>query len=149
MEETMAQYLKSIGITEIVEKRVNELLTQVETLTKEKAVDILIIDYVNEEGMKNYEDLRVWTDNYKLYISNFLTESIIIMSPINEYLSAVKISAKDFDFITLSTASRIFIEGKTIFDKIVPLKGSGINCKYIMQMFHKYIVPCVRSEARR
>lgn len=142
MEEKMTQYLKSIGITEVIEKRVNELLTQVENLTKEKAVDILVNEYVNEEGMKIYEHLRVWTDNYKMIIPNFLTESQFNISPIDEYLSMIKVTARDFDFITPSTTSRIFIEGRPIQPDVhIRMKGSGTNCKHVIEMFRKYFVP--------
>lgn len=145
MEEKMTQYLKSIGITEIVEKRVNELLTQVENITKEKAVDIIVLEYVNEDGMKIYEALRIWTDNFKMMISNFLTDSEFVISPIYEKMRRIEISAKDFDYIESSTNSRIFIVGISLYNMHAPMKGSGINCEYIMEAFHKYFVPCVHT----
>lgn len=146
MEEKKNEYLKSIGISEIVNKRINELIEQVENLSKEKVVDILVTDYVNEDGMRIYENLRVWTDSFKIIIVDFLTESKINLSPKNELLAVVQITAKDFDFLEPSTNSRLYIAAKTYFDNNVPLKGSGINCAKVMEMYHKYIAPYVVPE---
>lgn len=144
MEEKMTQYLKSIGITEIVEKRVIDLIEQVENTTMEKAVDILVVDYVNEEGMRIYEKLRVWTESFKIIIGNFLTESQINISSKDERIVSVEINARDFDFKVPTTISRIFIVGHVENDYTVPMKGSGINCAHVMEMYRKYFVPNIR-----
>ena len=80
MKPEMEEYLESIGITQPIKDRIGLLLDNSKLLTDEEVVDIFITEYLMEDGTRHYENFRAWTDNYKILVENFRTESEFVIS---------------------------------------------------------------------
>jgi hypothetical protein len=142
MKAEMINYCKSIGLTEPFLKRMDEHYEMVIEVIKEEPVEVLIEDYVNEEGTRTYTDATFMSEHYVVAINQFLTSNKMLLHDAKQKIEGIYISKQDYDFKKATEQSRLNLE--VIFrasNMRGNFKASKENCDFLWKITRDYFFP--------
>lgn len=135
-------YLNDIDITtRAYIKRIESIYELCCYMCPEKIEDILVEDYIKEDGTREYADLNFFSKGYCLSAHQFLTKDDIYMGVIAKQIIGWRVTATAFDFKKASTKSRLNVAMRTLYDIEGEFKAARENCKYLQAIVDKYIKP--------
>lgn len=142
MNQEITNYLKSLGMGEILIEKIGTYYNNFYRIYGETMDDAVISEYINEDGQRQYESLFFFSENHVFEVSNFLlAESKMWISCLNGNISYLGFTHKDFDYIAPTASSRLNVDTKwkqgTSF--ILNIKASGNNCLHLLNIVQKYM----------
>lgn len=146
MKDEFTNYLKAIGMTNILIERVESIFSFYQELCPDEITGIFVSNSVKKDGTNVFESLWFFTD------SRFVMEAFKFASTDDDSFDILstekgvcycKIDKRDFDFETATDESRLAVEVwyNEIEDLMVTLTASGINCTYLKDIIFRYIKP--------
>lgn len=142
MKQEMIKYLETIGITKHYLKRTKEVYNFYNTfLEQEEILDIFVCDYLDGEGVRNYESLWLFTQNYIMEATLFLIQDNFDIAPIKKRVIHCAIEKEKYDFKKANDKSRINVSLRLPFQLTCDFKASKENCDYLRDILLKHIKP--------
>jgi hypothetical protein len=151
MKEEFVAYLKSIGITSVpFLKRVEEIHDfAVDSGIIRNMDDILVEDYINSDGSREYTCLNFFSADVIFSANGFLIRDDFAASPTVKDIYYLKINKESYDFKNATEHSRLTVDlyysGLTGGGNY---KAAKENCDQLRKMILKYFVPNLRSRSR-
>lgn len=143
MKEEFLKYFQEIGIREPILDRIKKLSDYIKTLVPDaEFADVVVNEIVDKSGNRIYEVLRFISKDIGVTVLDFIDKTeITINRP--RLLPSVTFEAMDFDFKKANDNSRVTILTTYPFsnEKYILLRGSGVNCDHIMDIYHKHLFP--------
>jgi len=137
MREDFEGYLRSISLTETLIERVDVLYEMYRSFCPEEINWIFVSDYVTEDGVRNFDELWFFSENYILNSPQFASSDIHTMGKFELPVIAFKLTKQDYDLKKATGKSRIAIEFRTSnwTDAVGDIKASGENCDHLWRIF--------------
>lgn len=141
MSTDHSAYLASIGMEEPFINRVIQICDRFRNLTNIDIEDIFVSEYINDEGNRVYEDLRIFASGWIAEADQFLSNDELFFTNIDELQSVgLSISSKDFDFGSTSSSSRLTARLLYTGDFYISFKSSEENCQNLVSIIRKYLL---------
>jgi len=142
MKEDFTVYLRSLGFTDILLPKCNEIFGILSELADEEILDIFISEYLQKDGTSNYEEFRVFTETTCLVAKNFLHEHIFVLWNLKSRYVNSHFHSLNYDYKEATAQSRLIIhctstEGQTG----LLMKATKKNCDHLYSIFKKHIKP--------
>lgn len=145
MKEEFKIYLISIGITNTLIKRIEEIYNFYQKLCPEEITTIFVTDYINEDGTREYENLWFFSKKYAMEAKEFIVEDDFDMAQIQNRINYWNIKKDNYDFKKPEEGSRLYLHIGFNPDLTADLKASKENCDYLKKIFLEYVIPNVAS----
>jgi hypothetical protein len=147
MKNEFLEYFKSIGIREPVFSRIETIMEYFSQLAPdEEVMDVYISEYVEIDGTRIYEDLRLLGKKKWFVAIDFMNKDQFHIASPNETIVDVKFEATDYDFRKATDKSRLSIRKFYTYQALSQFKASMGNCDYLMRIYEKYVLPYLASE---
>lgn len=147
MNQSIVEYLESIGMGQLLINKAAALHDQFVSISEGTLQDALVSEYVTEDGQREYLGLVFFNSTYVYEVEHFLADAPTMwIAKLTNNLSAVGLTPnKEYDFITASPASRLNLncgwrQGTTF---VLNIKTSGHNCDKLLYVVRKYLMPNV------
>lgn len=142
MKGNFTVYLQSLGFTEILLPKCNEIFGILSEMADEEILDIFISEYLQEDGTRYYEDFRVFTETTCLVAKDFLHEHRFALWNLKDRYHNANLHSTNYDYKEATALSRLTIycyskEGQTG----LVMKASKKNCDHLYNIFKKHIRP--------
>ncbi|MGB2841353.1 MAG: hypothetical protein WBC40_02560 [Halobacteriota archaeon] len=141
MEKEFITYLKSIGLTEAIRKRIETIHEFYREICPDKITGIFVTNYMEEDGERMYENLWFFSENYCMEAKQFIAKDDFDITPIRSRIYYWTIQKQDYDFKKATEKSRLYLKFKLDTSIHGEFKASKENCDYLREIFLKYIVP--------
>jgi len=142
MNKRFTRYLDSIGSSDIMKNRIEEILKDVRKLTGKNEDDILVSDIYDQEGNRQHVSLFIVTEFYIIESKNFLLEYNIDFVKYKRNITYAKFTIKDFDFKNSNDKSRLKLSFHFTNNSIkTNITTSRSNCLNLFNFFVKHIRP--------
>ena len=152
MKTEFVEYLKSIGVTDVLMPRIDYFLGVMTLVAKEEIQDIFVSEYVQDDNTRYYETIRGFTENFCVSAARFLQEELYVLWKLNKFFNAdetrLNIETENYNFISATPSSRLTFRCYIFPGTSSPLifQCSGLNCQYFYdKIYNKYIYPRLRS----
>lgn len=142
MTEVASDYLDEILVSRTTRARIRELQEQLSRLFPGDTVeDILLTDYVNDDGVRQFENLWFFTARSIHEARLFQEQDDIdwLPRPVSAQYSHFESQNYDFDAATDASRLKAYVAIGTTFN--VTMKASGRNCDYMLQVLRTYVLP--------
>jgi len=140
MKEEFVIYIRSIGITVILQKRIEEIYEFYEKICPDEITDIFVTDYIKDDVSREYENLWFFSKKYCMEAKGFTVRDEFDMVPIRKRVVGWDMQKKDYDFKTATSKSRITLVFKLLEGVGGTLKAASMNCDYLKDIFLKHII---------
>ena len=141
MNEKLKRYLDSIGLKgELFVKVENAYRFFTEYLECE-IEDIFVSEYINKEGVREYENIWFFNDDYCYEAKHFIMQEDFDSCVIKNNIDYFSIKKSNFDIISNLTAdnSRMNLEFRLKNSMVVgDMKASKSNCEQLAIIVKKY-----------
>lgn len=141
MKAEFEEYLRGLGMGDVLLERVTEIERSVRPLCPEELKYVFVAEYVEEGGMRQYEDLFFFSDNYAIQATNFVNRNELDMDRIGKSISSLKIVGEQFDFAAPTEKSRLSVRYYTATALRADLKASRENCAHLLAIVRTCLVP--------
>ena len=143
MKTEFTEYLQSLGFTDILLPRCNELFRMLSDIADEEILDIFVSEYFEEDGSRYYEDFRVFTKTYCLVGVNFLHEERLAIWKYENRYENINLRSTNYNFKEATALSNLAIHctRESLQEASLILKSSRENCDHLYYIFKKYLKP--------
>jgi hypothetical protein len=135
MDEKFYIYMRVIGLTDSLIKRVEQIFAFYSEIIKIKIDDIFITDYIDKEGARHYENLWFFSKDVWMEAKNFVTTDNFDMAILKGPLKYWRVEKTDYDFLKVTEKSRLLIESSINEDIESSFKAARENCDFLKQVF--------------
>ncbi len=144
--EDFREYLVGIGMGSAQIEQVEEALATVRGILPEEPQFMIVTEYRDGEGNRNYESLWVFTEHFISEVSPFAGQGKVDLIRRDTGLSYLAVEYTDFDFQAPVEASRLRIDAT--FNRFgsalsAELATSGSNCADLNQVLREYVLPTI------
>jgi hypothetical protein len=147
MKTEFSEYFKSIGITEPVLTRIETIMEySSQVCPNDEVMDVFVSEYVEQDGTRKYEDLRLFCKKRHFVASDFINKDEFYVTDPLAKIIGIKFEAKDFDFKKATDKSRLRIRRFYSYESLSEFKASMQNCDHLMRIYEKYILPYLMFE---
>lgn len=140
MKLEFLEYLKFIGITEILKKKILDIYEFYEHVCPEKIEDIFVTEYIKDDVSREYESVWFFSEKYCMEAKSFTTVDNFDMCSLSKAVIYLCIEKKNYDFKKATAESRLTLGFQTS-DLMGDIKATRENCDYLKDIFLKYFVP--------
>ena len=142
MKQEFKTYLTKIGITEELYSKIENAIDVYEKYLGFQLDDIIISEYLMEDGSRNYENLWFLNESFCFEAKLFLTQENYDVDKFKNAISYITIQKIDFDInsINFSDKSRLLLTFRFGRDRIGIIKASKENCVALSLIIKKYII---------
>lgn len=141
MKEEFTGYLKSIGITEALYKRILEIYEFYESVCPEEITGIFVTDYVRDDNSREYENFWCFSSNFGMEARKFAFEDNFDMCFIRKKVQRWEMKKKSYDFKNATQDSRLSLQINIYYVGEGNLRATGENCDRLRDIILKYVVP--------
>jgi len=145
MIDWYADYMQSLGITQTIKERVDQLHEVYRAVCPEDITGIVISDFITEEGLREYESLWFFSASYIMEAKLFVTEDNFDMTPLKNAVTYWKVKKQDYDLSHAGEQSRLHLEIQLMRGITGYLKASRENCDHLWSVFVEYILPNMQT----
>jgi len=145
MKEEFSQYLRRIGITETFLGRIGTIYEFYDEICPDEITGIFVTDYIAEEGLREYENLWFFSQDYCMEAKRFTAEDDSDITPIQNRIRYYRVRKQDYDFKEAGDESRLHLFFGVPPDVTGDLKASRENCDYLRDIILKYIAPNLKK----
>lgn len=141
--EKFLPYLNSIGISnKPLLDRIKFMYEIAQFLCPEEIDDIFITDYINGEGVRNYENLWFFSQHFFTEAHNFASKYDIDIAPVDR-IYRLQLSFDNYNFDKATPSSRATSVVKFQEGLQGNFKASGSNCDFFKYILTKYLKPLI------
>lgn len=147
MREEFKKYLNTIGITtHVLHNRIEEIYEVCSEMCPDEIIDIIVEDYIKEDGTREYEHVNFLSEKYIIGATNFVSTDQFLIAPLKKKVDDYKITKTNYDFKRANEKSRLNLVS-TLNDGNVnwSLKASKENCDFLKDIILKYFKPNLRD----
>jgi hypothetical protein len=141
MNKDFKVYLKNIGMTDILIKRVEDIYNFYQVVSPDELTDIFVTDFIKEDGSREFENLWLFTKSYMMEAKGFISHDDFDMTLMRKQITYWSVEKQDYDFQKSTDKSRLHILIRLTFPLAGDLKASKENCDYLKNIFHKFVLP--------
>ena len=143
MKREFSDYLNSIGIIGELFEKIEKIYDFYSEINSEEIEDILVTEYITEDGSREYMSVWFFTDNFAMEANNFTNKDKDDFDCVGIKNTIVRweIIKQDYDFQEITEKSRFNLEIKFASGTKGYFKSSKQNCNHLKHIFLKYIVP--------
>jgi len=145
MKKEFTKYLKEIGMSNTLCKRVEEIYEFYKEVCPEEITGIFVTDYIQLRVSREYENLWFFSSNYCMEAKDFQIEDDFDMETIQNRVNHWEIKKENYDFKKAIGKSRIHLEVGLDVTRGCEFKASKENCDHLKKIFLKYIVPNLKE----
>lgn len=144
MKDKFVDYLKNLGVSEIVRNRIETVHNEIKSLYKIEIEDIFICDIVSSDGTKDYTSLWLFNKNAIIECKNVMIVGkedydLVVLDKNIAYFSLQK---DNYDINAEPTAvSRLNVRVAMRNQlAICQLVSTSVNCKYLLDIAKRYLI---------
>ena len=143
MKNQFKKYLGSLGTTEVMSERVEEILKIYKTLMPELLVrEIFISESVSSENKKEYYSLFIFTDDYLFEAKNFISDTDLDITYMLESVDWLRMVFDSYDPGKPATSeSRFKVRGYLVSEIDFEFRASAKNCEKLWQICRDIFMP--------
>lgn len=145
MKQEFILYFDLIGITATQVRRIREIENFYSIICPDEIEEVLITDFIDEEGRRQYESLWFFSEKYAMEAKKFLTEDDFDIVPYRRRMEYLNIKKKNYEIGDANDASRISVHvniGAGLARGISgDFQASGENCEVFWKFTKEYLVP--------
>lgn len=143
MKEEFIEYLKSIGITEILQKRIATIYEVFQKTCPDEISDIFVTDYIKDDASREYENLWFFSEKYLMEAKQFATRDDFDIMPFKKKIVYWNTVSQDYDFKKATEKSRLsmYIAVLPGREAYADFKAARENCDCLMERILKHVVP--------
>jgi hypothetical protein len=145
MEQRFISYLESIGITGTLVNRIESILSFYQDICSSKIEDIFVSEYLTEDGLRQYENLWLFSKKSAMEAKQFVTGDNYDDSVFNKKIIRWELSKIDYDFNKATEKSRAFLNIMIGGAVSGVFKASKENCDQLLMVFKKHILPNMKE----
>jgi hypothetical protein len=145
MKKEFIDYLKAIGITHVIIKRIDTIYNFYKGVCDEEIADIFVTDIFNVDGGREYENIWFFSQSYMMEAKQFTSEDDFDMTPMREQINYWSVKMKDYNFQKATDKSRLYIEVSIDHGLSGDFKAAKENCDYLKDIFQKYVLINIKS----
>jgi hypothetical protein len=145
MKEGFTQYLTSIGIGEPIANRVEKIYEFYDEILRsmgDEIQDIFITDYIQKDGIRQYENLWFFSDKFVMEAKLFISQDDFDFLYLKQRVSYLKVIKENYDFKEATELSRLNVEWHSGRSGGL-LKASKENCSKLAEIVLKYLTPSI------
>jgi hypothetical protein len=141
MKKQFTAYLKSIGMSDVLIRRVETIHKFYQDICPEEITGIFVNDFMKEDGNREYESLWLFSQTYVMEAKSFISKDKFDMTPLHKKVTYWKIEKQDYDFAKATEKSRVNLQ--IVFCSPIDgiFKASKENCDFLRNVFLKHIMP--------
>lgn len=133
-------YLEAIEMPEPFRKRVFTAYEFYLKICAEKIIDVLVSDYLNEDGTRQYENLSFFSETYCMEAKQFITQDDFDITPIVK-MNYLRIQKNNYDFSKATEKSKLYVFFGMETRVRGEFKASKENCDYLKDIILKRLMP--------
>lgn len=141
MNKEFTTYLETIGMTNVLIKRVETIYDFYRVVASAEITDIFVTDFIKEDGSREYESVWFFSEISAMEAKSFITKEEFDNSPLKKHISYWSIEKQDYDFIKATDKSRLQIHFSLPEMTSADLKASKENCDFLNGIFKKHVLP--------
>lgn len=145
MKQEFIEYLESIGITNTLRERIETIHEFYQGICPDDITGIFIMDYVKEDGDREYESLWFFSEKYCMEAKQFVLRDDFDITPIEGRVVYWKIRKTDYDFKKAIEKARLSLQIRLDTGVTGELRASGENCDYLKDIIVTYVVPNLKE----
>jgi hypothetical protein len=142
MNKEFIEYLETLGMKKPLLDRAQSIFEFYRSLGAGDIIDIFVSEYVNEEGVRTFESLWLFTAKASMEAKNFPSQDHFDYTPLPESTIYWELKKRDFQPPESNEKSRLTIDlvfrGSGAASVTGTLKSSGTNCETLFAIFKKY-----------
>lgn len=136
------KYFEDLSLTAPIRARVEEVLSQIRAVCPEEIVDILISEYVQQDGSQIHQSVWAFSKNL-ISEGGLLTGDSIRFDIVrlDRKVEQVIIDQRDFDWnAPAKVQSRLAVDVRFQLTGLVAhMQASGSNCEVLRDLIRKYL----------
>lgn len=141
MKDSFVKYLKTLGITEPLQERIETIYGFFREICPAEITDIFVSEYIAKDGSREYQNLRFLSEKYAMLAADFINKDVFNIGGIFKNMTAIKMEKKDYDFKKSTEKSRMTLTIRYDYGATSTYKASKENCDYLRDIIRKYIIP--------
>jgi len=141
MKAESEEYLRGLGMGDVLLGRVTEIERSVGSLCPEELKYVFVAEYVEEGGMRQYENLFFFSANYAIQATNFASQSEFDIDWLGKSIVNLKLESKEPDLEKVTDKSRLSVRYVTEANCHASLRASGNNCAHLLAIVRSCLVP--------
>lgn len=130
------KYFSLIGLDADLKQKADQIKNNLSNLNGFKPQKVFVTDYLQTDRTKVFENLLFFADDVVYEIKNFSAEERYAIYKIKDNVTMVQILKNDHNFKNFDESSRIYIRVSLRFDAELELKGTGENCRFLMDLLN-------------
>lgn len=145
-------YLTEIGVTEPLRQRIDaifELAAEMYGAIVADTTDILVTDYVQEDGSRVYEGVDFYFKDYVISSLDLTGNTDLRISKINTNVVFIQLRAKDYDFKKATDKSRLNATCSHTTATVSVFKAAKENCDHLKEIIRKYFFPNLIAQSSK
>lgn len=145
MRQEFMKYLKSIGITETLSKRIERIYEFYREICPDEIKDIFVTEYIKEDGSREYENLWFFSKKYWMEAKQFIIKDDFDITSIQNRIYYWSIQKEDYDFKKAGEKSRLYLHSRLDTGIGGDFKASKQNCDYLRDIILKHVAPNLKE----
>ncbi len=142
MEARFETYLVSLGMTRPLIGRVEQIYNFYnDNICPNQITDLFVSEYVNSDGVRDYETLTFFSALYVMEASQFVHEDSFDVTVLRNHVIYFVIRKQDYDYNIATDASRMSVFYTVRPQLSAELKASRENCDRLRDIVRKYLAP--------
>jgi len=146
MKAEFSDYFTSIGMPGPFIRRLEALFEQITFLCPEEIDFVFINDYIQEDGVREYDSALFFSKRYVLEAKQFSTESSVDIAIYGDNITYLQIEAEAYNYPSdepteKSRLNCIVRLGADSSDLGFELKASKENCRHLVVIIESVIQP--------
>lgn len=145
MKQEFEDYLRGLGMGDVLVARVEETATMVHAWVAGPLDHIFVSDGWTPEGQRQYESLFLLSKDLVVEARQFVITNDFEVDAIRADVHNLKVTVKDFDFTTTTDASRVNVRYSTRSGLAAEFRASQANCVHLQEVIKSCILPNLRG----
>ena len=141
MKEQFTAYLKSIGMSDVLVKRIETIHGFYQSISPGEITDVFVGEHLEADGNRAYESAWFFSQNYFMEAKTFTTKDNFDLVPVRNRVRHWRVEKQDYDFVNATEKSRMVIEIRLIESLGGIFRASKENCDFLRDVFRKHILP--------
>lgn len=141
MKSGFTKYMKHIGLTEVLQGRVEEIYQFYRGFCPEKVSDVFITDLVKADGTREYENLWFFSPNYVMEAKLFAFKDDFDMTPHKGRIQYLEVQKESYDCVKATDASRMYVNITLDTHVVCEWKASRENCDHLWRIVMEHLKP--------
>lgn len=141
MKDQFTAYLKSIGMSDVLIRRVETINKFYQDICLEEITDIFVTEFIKEDGTREYENLWFFSQTHAMEAKSFISRDEFDMTPLHKKVTYWTVEKQDYDFAKATEKSRVHLTISLRHPVRGIFRASRENCDFLRDVLRKHIMP--------